>query len=74
MALQVTGRAEAHNQALLHPDQDRVMSIRENARMQVHPSLKHLFTSVVCAVHRSTGVQIGLELGSHVCFWAWACG
>lgn len=43
MAVQVTGRAEAHNQAVLHPDQDRVMSIRENARMQVNPSLDRAF-------------------------------
>lgn len=34
-ALQVTGRAEPYSQALLHPDQDRVVSIRESARMQV---------------------------------------
>ena len=39
-ALQVTGRGEPHNHALLHPDQDRVMSIRESARIQVHHFLQ----------------------------------
>ncbi|KAA6418346.1 MAG: hypothetical protein FRX49_11711, partial [Trebouxia sp. A1-2] len=35
MRCTVIGRAAPHNIAMLHPDQDRVMSIRENARMQV---------------------------------------
>lgn len=39
MCIQVVGRAQPHNQALLHPEQDRVMSIRESARMQVSPPL-----------------------------------
>lgn len=33
--VQVLGRAEPHNLTLLHPNQDRVVSVRENARMQV---------------------------------------
>ncbi|MFS7938054.1 putative DNA (cytosine-5-)-methyltransferase [Helianthus anomalus] len=33
----VVGRAEPHNQALLHPNQDRVLTIRENARLQGFP-------------------------------------
>ncbi|KAK4791302.1 hypothetical protein SAY86_031715 [Trapa natans] len=33
----VVTRAEPHNQAILHPKQDRVLSIRENARLQGFP-------------------------------------
>lgn len=36
--MQVVGRAEPHNRTVLHPDQDRVVSIRENMRMQVSPA------------------------------------
>lgn len=32
--VQVVGRAEPHNLALIHPEQCRVLSIRENARCQ----------------------------------------
>ncbi|XP_031401787.1 DNA (cytosine-5)-methyltransferase CMT3 isoform X2 [Punica granatum] len=33
----VVTRAEPHNQAILHPEQDRVLTIRENARLQGFP-------------------------------------
>ncbi|KAL8159474.1 hypothetical protein V2J09_001011 [Rumex salicifolius] len=33
----VVGRAEPHNQAILHPAQDRVLTVRENARLQGFP-------------------------------------
>ncbi|EPS58007.1 chromomethylase, partial [Genlisea aurea] len=33
----VVTRAEPHNQAILHPDQNRVLTIRENARLQGFP-------------------------------------
>lgn len=33
--LQVVGRQEPHNLALAHPDQPRVLTMRENARIQV---------------------------------------
>ncbi|CAI9106804.1 OLC1v1006030C1 [Oldenlandia corymbosa var. corymbosa] len=33
----VVGRAEPHNQVILHPEQDRVLTIRENARLQGFP-------------------------------------
>jgi DNA (cytosine-5)-methyltransferase 1 len=33
----VVTRAEPHNQRVLHPVQDRVLSIRENARLQGFP-------------------------------------
>ena len=34
-AMQVVGRAEPHSQTMLHPHQDRVVSILENKRIQV---------------------------------------
>ncbi|XP_048137358.1 DNA (cytosine-5)-methyltransferase CMT3-like isoform X2 [Rhodamnia argentea] len=33
----VVTRAEPHNQAILHPEQDRVLTVRENARLQGFP-------------------------------------
>lgn len=33
----VVTRAEPHNQVILHPLQDRVLTIRENARLQGFP-------------------------------------
>jgi len=35
----VVGRAEPHNLRLVHPEQDRVVTIRENARCQVRKSV-----------------------------------
>ena len=35
LSVQVVGRAEPHNLALIHPEQKRVLTIRENARTQV---------------------------------------
>ncbi|XP_047330828.1 DNA (cytosine-5)-methyltransferase CMT3 [Impatiens glandulifera] len=39
----VVTRAEPHNQAILHPTQDRVLTIRENARLQGFPDYYRLF-------------------------------
>lgn len=41
-AMQVVGRAEPHNLRLGHPEQKRVMTIRENARTQVRCTLLQL--------------------------------
>lgn len=38
--VQVVGRAEPHNLALIHPEQNRVLTIRENARTQVWVTLR----------------------------------
>nr|GMD30656.1 DNA (cytosine-5)-methyltransferase CMT3 [Ipomoea batatas]GMD61830.1 DNA (cytosine-5)-methyltransferase CMT3 [Ipomoea batatas] len=33
----VVTRAQPHNRAILHPEQDRVLTVRENARLQGFP-------------------------------------
>lgn len=48
-ANQVVGRAEPHNLRLGHPEQKRVMTIRENARVQVR---RRVFRLCVTAAGR----------------------
>ncbi|GKV21739.1 hypothetical protein SLEP1_g31691 [Rubroshorea leprosula] len=67
----VVTRAEPHNQAILHPEQDRVLSIRENARLQGFPDYYKLFgpikeryiqvgNAVAVPVARALGYSLGL--------------
>ncbi|KAB2047277.1 hypothetical protein E1A91_A13G033900v1 [Gossypium mustelinum] len=67
----VVTRAEPHNQAILHPVQDRVLSIRENARLQRFPDYYKLFgpvkeryiqvgNAVAVPVSRALGYALGL--------------
>uniref|UniRef100_A0A453TBI0 DNA (cytosine-5-)-methyltransferase n=2 Tax=Aegilops tauschii subsp. strangulata TaxID=200361 RepID=A0A453TBI0_AEGTS len=42
----VVTRAEPHNQAILHPTQHRVLTVRENARLQGFPDYYRLFGPV----------------------------
>ncbi|KAI3876618.1 hypothetical protein MKX03_013320 [Papaver bracteatum] len=62
----VVTRAEPHNQIILHPEQDRVMSIRENARLQGFPDFYRLFGTVkqrYMQVGNAVAVPVGKALG-----------
>ena len=48
--VQVVGRAEPHNLKVVHPTQDRVLTIREMARLQV---------GLACRGCRRGGWQVG---------------
>ncbi|KDP44326.1 hypothetical protein JCGZ_19193 [Jatropha curcas] len=50
----VVTRAEPHNQAILHPVQDRVLSVRENARLQGFPDYYKL-----CGPIKERYIQVG---------------
>ncbi|KAI4297431.1 hypothetical protein L6164_037323 [Bauhinia variegata] len=50
----VVTRAEPHNQAIIHPEQDRVLSIRENARLQGFPDYYKL-----CGPVKERYIQVG---------------
>ncbi|KAG6487340.1 DNA (cytosine-5)-methyltransferase CMT3-like [Zingiber officinale] len=66
----VVTRAEPHNQVILHPEQDRVLSIRENARLQGFPdyyqlrgSIKERYIQVGNAVAVPVARALGYALG-----------
>ncbi|KAI3960536.1 hypothetical protein MKW92_053624 [Papaver armeniacum] len=62
----VVGRAEPHNQVILHPEQDRTLSIRENARLQGFPDYYQLFGKVkqrYIQVGNAVAVPVGRALG-----------
>ncbi|XP_048425983.1 DNA (cytosine-5)-methyltransferase CMT3 isoform X2 [Pyrus x bretschneideri] len=69
----VVTRAEPHNQAIMHPEQDRVLTIRENARLQGFPDFYRLSgpvkerymqvgNAVAVPVARALGYALGLAL------------
>lgn len=69
----VVTRAEPHNQAILHPSEDRVLSIRENARLQGFPDYYKLVgpikeryiqvgNAVAVPVARALGFSLALAL------------
>ncbi|KAL7148972.1 hypothetical protein ABFS83_05G009300 [Erythranthe nasuta] len=62
----VVTRAEPHNQILLHPSQDRVLSVRENARLQgfpdcykLHGPIKERYMQVGNAVSFAVSIPLG---------------
>ncbi|XP_058108507.1 DNA (cytosine-5)-methyltransferase CMT3-like [Magnolia sinica] len=62
----VVTRAEPHNQTILHPNQDRVLSIRENARLQGFPDYYKLFGPVkerYIQVGNAVAVPVARALG-----------
>ncbi|XP_040384096.1 DNA (cytosine-5)-methyltransferase CMT3-like [Oryza brachyantha] len=67
----VVTRAEPHNQIILHPTQARVLSVRENARLQGFPDYYKMFgpikekyiqvgNAVAVPVARALGYSLGL--------------
>uniref|UniRef100_A0ACD6ALR6 Uncharacterized protein n=1 Tax=Avena sativa TaxID=4498 RepID=A0ACD6ALR6_AVESA len=67
----VVTRAEPHNQIILHPTQDRVLTVRENARLQGFPDYYRLLgpikqkyiqvgNAVAVPVARALGYSLGL--------------
>ncbi|KAL2321334.1 hypothetical protein Fmac_030303 [Flemingia macrophylla] len=73
----VVTRAEPHNQAILHPEQDRVLTIRENARLQGFPDFYKLCgpvkeryiqvgNAVAIPVSRALGYSLGLAFQGSV--------
>ncbi|KAL1828041.1 hypothetical protein ACET3Z_006453 [Daucus carota] len=69
----VVTRAEPHNQIIIHPEQNRVLTIRENARLQGFPDYYKLFgpikeryiqvgNAVAVPVARALGYSLGLSV------------
>ncbi|CAM0913231.1 unnamed protein product [Alopecurus aequalis] len=66
----VVTRAEPHNQIILHPEQDRVLTVRENARLQGFPDyyklsgpIKQKYMQVGNAVAVPVARALGYSLG-----------
>ncbi|KAL6982395.1 DNA (cytosine-5)-methyltransferase cmt3 [Sarracenia purpurea var. burkii] len=62
----VVTRAEPHNQSILHPLQDRVLTIRENARLQGFPDYYKLFGPIkerYIQVGNAVAVPVARALG-----------
>lgn len=62
----VVTRAEPHNQIILHPEQDRVLTIRENARLQGFPDYYKLFGPIkqrYMQVGNAVAVPVATALG-----------
>ncbi|WCJ42232.1 DNA (cytosine-5)-methyltransferase 1 [Euphorbia peplus] len=68
--LTVVTRAEPHNQAVIHPEQDRVLTVRESARLQGFPDcyqlagkIKERYIQIGNAVAIPVALALGYSLG-----------
>ncbi|PIA27393.1 hypothetical protein AQUCO_07800023v1 [Aquilegia coerulea] len=62
----VVTRAEPHNQVIMHPEQDRVLTVRENARLQGFPDYYKLFGDIkerYIQVGNAVAVPVARALG-----------
>nr|CAB3495094.1 unnamed protein product [Digitaria exilis] len=59
----VVTRAEPHNQIILHPNQARVLTVRENARLQGFPDYYKMYIQVGNAVAVPVARALGYCLG-----------
>ncbi|KAL8091292.1 hypothetical protein AgCh_040403 [Apium graveolens] len=70
IVMTVVARAQPHNRAVLHPKQDRVLTIRENARLQGFPDcyrlygpVKEKYKQIGNAVAFPVSIAMGYTLG-----------
>ncbi|KAM7257803.1 hypothetical protein ACFE04_013544 [Oxalis oulophora] len=62
----VVTRAQPHNRAIVHPNQDRVLTVRENARIQGFPDCYQLFGPIkerYIQVGNAVAIPVALGLG-----------
>ena len=61
----VVCRPEPHNRPIIHPDEDRILSIRENARIQGFPD-NYEFCGSVYTRYRQVGNAVSPKLAERL--------
>ena len=61
----VVCRPEPHNRPIIHPDENRVLSIRENARIQGFPDW-YQFSGGIYARYRQVGNAVSPKLAERL--------
>ena len=59
--MQVVCRPEPHNRPIIHPDENRILSIRENARIQGFPDW-YRFCGPIYTRYRQVGNAVSPKL------------